>query len=458
MSQLELNQPLAPTLPRLPQAKSLPLLGSLPFFLRDPFHYLAESRKKYGEIYEFGLGPSKVVFLNHPRHGQHVLRDNGRNYSKGDKMWDALRELLGNGLVVSEGDFWRRQRRMMQPHFHRRRLAVLAERMMDAIESEIDKWPEESSEFDFFKAVTGITVNVIVRSMFGMGLSAEDRDTAAECMAYCLDYMLLGMATNSLPSWMPLPGKKKYRNYLKTFNDLTDRMIADARAGNIDPNSLLAMLVEATDADSGDQMTDAQLRDEMLNLFLAGYETTSIVLSWSMYYLTQDPVVMAKLWDEIETVLGARPPTGADLHRMPYSRMVLQEAMRIRPASWFIPRLAVEDDEIDGYFIPAGTAVVSLTYAYHHHPDIWPDSETFDPERFAPGRDDGRPDLAFVPFGAGKRMCVGREFAYMEGQFALIRMMQRYVITAVSGKEAKPALSTTLRPKNGVWVQLKKRT
>lgn len=457
MSQLELKQPIARSFSKLPQAKSLPLLGSIPFLLRDPFRYLKESRKAYGDIYEFGLGPSKVVFLNHPRHAQHVLRDNGRNYSKGDKIWDALRNLLGNGLVVSEGDFWKRQRRMMQPHFHRRRLAVLAERMVDAIESEIDKWPEEAEEFDFFKAVTGITVNVIVRSMFGMGLLAKDRETAAECMSYCLDYMMLGIATNALPDWMPLPGKKKYRTYLKTFNDLTKRMIDDARAGQIDPNSLLAMLVEATDADSGDQMTDAQLQDEMLNLFLAGYETTSIVLAWTINYMVQSTDVLAKLRQEIETVLGDRPPTGADLHKLPYSRMVFKEGMRIRPASWFIPRLAVEDDEIDGYFIPAGTAVISLAYSYHHHPDVWEDSETFDPERFASGQDKDRPDLAFVPFGAGKRMCIGREFAYMEGQFALIRMLQRYEITAVPGKEAQPALSTTLRPKNGVWVKLKRR-
>jgi len=204
-------------------------------------------------------------------------------------------------------------------------------------------------------------------------------------------------------------------------------------------------------------MDDQQIRDEIATLFLAGYETTSITLSWAMYYLGQNPEMMAKLQAEVDEALAARQPTVADLRNLPYTRMVVEESMRLRPPSYWLPRTAAEDDEIDGYRIPAGTNVVSLTYMYHHHPEQWKNADEFDPERFTPENSARRHKFAFIPFGAGQRMCIGRDFAMMEGQLALAMVMQRFKVTAVPGHITKPQLSSTLRPKGGVMVTLAKR-
>jgi cytochrome P450 len=217
------------------------------------------------------------------------------------------------------------------------------------------------------------------------------------------------------------------------------------------------MLLDMVDDETGEGMTDKQLHDEVTTLFLAGYETTSVALSWAFDFLSQHPDMMRKLQVEVDLVLGDRLPTMADLHQMPYSRMILQETLRIRPPAWQVMRTAVEDDEIDGYPIKAGTNIVALMYMCHFHPDEWTDPETFDPERFSPERSESRHKLAWMPFGAGQRLCIGKDFAMMEGQLALAMVAQRYQITKTSERPAEQQLAATLRPKGGVVVKLEKR-
>ncbi|HUM69639.1 MAG TPA: cytochrome P450, partial [Chloroflexota bacterium] len=234
-------------------------------------------------------------------------------------------------------------------------------------------------------------------------------------------------------------------------------IIAQCRAGKLSDDHLLAMLLDVVDEETGEGMTDQQLRDEVATLFLAGYETTSLALSWALHHLMQHPEMMTKMQAEVDSVLNGRQPTLADLPQLPYTRMVLQEAMRLQPPSYWLPRTAVADDEIDGYHISAGTQVVSLTYMYHRHPEHWENPEQFDPERFTPERSANRHRYAWIPFGAGQRLCIGRDFAMMEGQLALAMVAQRFNMTAVPDHEVKPMLSSTMRPKNGVMVTLEKR-
>lgn len=444
---------------RIPLTKGLPLVGSLPQLIKNPFGYLKQARQAYGDLYNLNLGISKMLILNHPRQMQHVFVDNVQNYRKGGAMWDAIRAMLGNGLVVSEGSFWLRQRRMMQPQFHRQRLAALTELMVSAMNEALDTWEKSAngSNFNVAPAFNELTMKVITRTLFGTGLDSEEMNKVSKALDYAVNYIIKAIVLNSLPSWMPAPGRKEFENSIKQIDETVYRIIADSRKNRGAENHLMAMLLDMVDDETGEAMTDQQLRDEVTTLFLAGYETTSIALTWAFDFLTHRPDVMEKLQAEVDAALGDRLPTFADLMKLPYSRMVLQETLRIRPSAWQLPRTAIEDDEIDGYPIPAGTNLIGLIYMCHYHPEEWDNPEVFDPERFQPEKTEKRHKFAYMPFGAGQRKCIGMDFALMEGQLALAMVAQRYKLTKTTENLAEPQLSTTLRPKGGVVVQLEKR-
>lgn len=443
------------TAPRMPTAVRVPIAGALPFVLRQQFDYLHEAQRQHGDIFRVDLGLTDAVALNHPRHVQYVLRDNARNFRKGGNMWTSVRSMFGNGLVVSEGDFWLRQRRMMQPHFHRRYLAGLFDLMLAAIEEQMAAWPAEAASFDFSTAVNQITMQVIVRTMFGAQLSDDEFARLGQAMTHALDYMLLGIVGVSLPKWTPLPGKRRYTAALQTFDEIVYGVIARCRAAG-DETNLLAMLLQTVDAETGERMTDQQLRDEVATIFVAGYETTAIALAWAVDYLAREQALQGRLATEIDAAIGEDVPDLMSLRALEPVKHTFQEALRIRPSAWFLPRLTLEDDEIDGYPIPAGTQVALMIYHIHHHPEEWQAPERFNPERFGPEAAQARHPFAYVPFGAGQRQCIGRDFAYMEGQLILTRLLQRYRISPV-GAPARPQLSTTLRPKGGVRLKLEKR-
>ena len=443
-----------------PVVKGLPFIGPLMSLIRNPFGFMSRAREQYGDVYTVDFGFLQATVFNHPQHAQHILRDNAANYSKGGPLWDSVRALLGNGLVVSEGNFWLRQRRLMQPQFHRQRLAALTDLMVSAIDESLQSWAmaaDSDKPANMAPRFNQLTMNVIVKTLFGTGLSGEEVTTVSQSMEFALDFVLKGVMAQSLPTWFPFPGRNKFKKAIADYDKVVYRMIQECRQGHQDKHHLLAMLLDTVDEETGEQMSDQQLRDEVATLFLAGFETTAIVLSWAFALLAQHPDILAKLKAEVDTVLGKRQPTFQDLPNMPYSRMVLQEVMRLRPPSWWLPRTAVADDEVDGYHIPAGTQVVSLTYMYHNHPDSWENPEQFDPERFQPDQVAKRHKYAWVPFGAGQRLCIGRDFALMEGQLALVMALQQYDIAPAGTQLPQPMLSSTLRPKGGVQVYLRKR-
>ena len=442
-------------LPNIPTAPHMPLLGAIPHIVHQQFDYLHAAHRQYGDIYRVDLGVTDAVALSHPRHVQYVLRDNVRNFRKGGNMWTSVRSLFGNGLVVSEGDFWLRQRRMMQPQFHRRHIAGLFDLMLTAIDEQMATWPITAKGFDFSTAVNQITMQVIVRTMFGAQLDDDEFNRLSVAMTHALDYLLVGVVGESLPSWTPLPGKRRYAAARKTFDEIVYRVITRSRAAN-DETNLLAMLLNIVDAETGAQMTDEQLRDEVATIFVAGYETTAIALAWATDYLARDITLQTRITDEISTAIGANNPDLMSLRSLDLVKRTFQEALRIRPSAWFLPRLTVADDQIDGYPIPAGTQVALMIYHIHHHPEQWEYPERFDPDRFDKKAAQSRHPFAYVPFGAGQRQCIGRDFAYMEGQLILTRLLQRYRIRPY-GSPAQPQLSTTLRPKGGVHLNLEEK-
>lgn len=459
--------PMSATRPAPPTVKGWPLVGALPQLVRNPFGFLSQARERYGDLYTLNLGFTKVIVCNHPRHAQHLLRDQVANYGKKDALWQAVRGLFGNGLLTSEGDTWLGQRRLMQPHFHRQRLAGLTTVMVEAIDESLTTWHNASrtgAPFDITPAAAELTMRVVVRTLFGTALSGAELNALAKQMAFALDYMTVSIATQSLPAWLPVPGRRRYAQALAAIDTAIYQIIAANRAAGEHSDHLLGMLLHSVDEETGKQMSDRQLRDEIFTLFLAGYETTAIALAWSFAYLTSHPDVMQKLQAEVDALHDGRsagePITFADLTRLTYTRQVLQEVLRLRPPSFWSSRTALADDEIDGQHIPAGSMVVWLTYMIHHHPDCWPDPEQFEPERFAPqpaSAHAGRHPFAWMPFGGGQRLCIGRDFALLEGTLALAMIVQRFQVGAVAGHRAQPGLSTTLRPKNGVWVHVSPR-
>jgi cytochrome P450 len=439
----------------------MPLVGALPAFLRQPFDFLLDARARYGDIYTLDLGPARLIVLNHPRHMQHVFVDHAQNYRKGGGFWDAGREVVGNGLVVSEGDFWLRQRRLIQPHFHRKALAGLVDSMVAATDESLDRWYIAAHTGRPFNALPGfatITMRVVGRALFGQGLDRQDLDRATQSMAVVLDHVMVAMLTYGLPRWIPVPGARRFQQAIRELDEVVLRIIAQERQATAPSSSLLGMLVHMRDAETGEGMTDAQIRDEVLTFFLAGYETTSLALTWALQFLTQHPAELRRVVDEVDAALGERAPTFDDLAALSYTRMVIQETLRLRPPAWQVTRTAVADDVIDGYAIPAGANIVPLIYGIHHHPQIWDDPTRFDPERFAPEQAAQRHKLAWAPFGAGQRQCVGKDFAIMEAQIVLAMIVQRYALAAVPGRVATPRLAATLTPKGGVWVSLQPRS
>ena len=443
-----------------PRAARFPLIGSLPDIIRHKGNYFLEAWKQYGDIYRLNIGPVDIVVLNRPDYAQHVLRDHARNYTKGGSLNEALRGLLGNGLVTSEGDYWRRQRRMMQPQFHRQYLAGITGLMNEAIEEAMRDWDELAASgepVEVLQLYSRVTMNVIMKTMFGRGINPDEAQAAAEAFSYIIRYLMQEIVTGSLPEWVPVPGRKKYREALATVDEFIYRMIRQRRENPTSSMDIVSMMTQMVDEDTNEPMTDVEIRDEAITIFGAGYETTSVAMAWGSHLLTRATDIQDKLRSHVDEVLQGRSAQFEDLRGLSYSAMVFSEIMRLYPPAPLLTRMAVEEDYIDGYRIKAGQTVFIMTAPIHHHPDFWSNAEDFNPERFSPAAEKGRHPLAWMPFGAGQRQCIGKDFAMMEGTLILSRLMQHYRLVAADKPDPEFALAVTLAPKDGIWVRLEKR-
>ncbi|AUX27992.1 MULTISPECIES: cytochrome P450 [Sorangium] len=457
----------APVYARMPPLAEggLPLLGSLPALLSQQAEFFPRARMRHGDVYRLRLGPLSMIVVNHPRHVQHVLRDHSSKYGKGGALWDSLRTLLGNGLGVSEGDYWLRQRRMMQPHFHRERVDQLAGVMVDAIDDELEIWDvaaRTGSPLDPMRAVSPLVMKLIARALFGGDINREEIELVTARVTFAINYVFRGIVAQELPAWLPVPGRRRYQQAIRDMDAVLLKIIERSqrrqqRAG--DRGGLLAMLVSGVDPETGRRMTASELRDEVVNLFLAGYETTAVALAWTLQLLLHEPAVMAELRAEVDSVVGRDRPDASHLAKLSYTRMVFQESLRVRPPLWWLVRVAVVDDEIDGFHVPAGTLVLAPTYAIHRHPELWEDPDRFDPGRFTPERAASRHKLAWIPFGTGQRQCIGSTFALAEAQLILARLVQRYTFAAgLPRRKVVPALSMALHMKNGTPFRVTRRS
>jgi len=445
----------------MPVCKTMPVVGDLPLLAWKRLDHLLELHKRHGDIFTLDVGFTTMVCLSHPALAQHVLRDQVKIYGKGNALWDAIRGLIGNGLPASEGTFWMRQRRMMQPHFHRESLVAMADLMVEAIDEELARWEvfaDSGKPLDLFVEMTRITMRVIVKTVFGSELEQTQADVIAHEMRYALDFMLFNMTTMKIPKWVPIPGRKRFKEAVEKIDaivfDVIEKRknIPDRRGG-----ALIDMLISAVDADTNERMTHQELRDEAISLFLAGYETTSSALGFAFRELNRQPKLLRDVVDEIDAVVGRGRPTFADARKLVLCLGVVQEALRLSGPVYWLPRTALEDDVIAGHSIKKGQEVMILTHVIHRHPEYWPDPERFDPARFSPEAAQGRHPLAWMPFGAGQRLCIGKEFALMEGQFILARILAKYDIRPVYQSSATAEVGTTLRPAGGVMARVTRR-
>jgi cytochrome P450 len=430
------------------------VLGNLPGLLRGGLDYVEARQRELGDLYRLDIGPQEVVLLNHPDHAKHVLIDHVDNYLKEGTFWSSVRSLIGLGLPTIEGDVWRKRRRMMNPQFRRQRLMDLGAEMVETIDAQLDTWPT-GGIFDAGRAVSRTTMAVIVRTMFGTSLDPEQANAVADSMSFSLDHMLQRVVTDALPSWMPVPGRRAHRESVARIDAVLYELIERRRRQDTEADDLLGMMLEMRDEGAG--LSDEELRDETMSLFVAGFETTASSVSWGLARMALDPSLYEPLAEEVDRVLGGRPPTVEDLPQLQATERYFMETLRLDGPVFFLPRTAVADDVLGGTKIPAGTMVSLMLDRIHRHPDVWEDPDRFDPDRFSPERSAGRHPCAWIPFGAGRRVCIGKSFALMEGVFLLASIVQRYSLEPTDRTKLKARLALTKRPRDGVPLRLVRR-
>lgn len=423
----------------------------------NPLDALLAVANRYGGVLKYPVGFWNVFLVSHPDAVQHVLKDRQRAYSKATFQYNLLAMLAGRGLLSSDGAFWLRQRRLMQPAFHRERLATMADAMAESAAALAGRWVRlDGTALDVEAEMLHLTLTVVGRALFNVDLHNR-ADAFAQAALRALEHVLArGRQPFGLPAWVPTPGNRRFAAAQRTLDAAVYQIIARHRAAPDRSGDLLALLLAASDDATGEGMSDQQLRDEIITLLIAGHETVASALTWTWYLLSQDPHAEQTLHDELATVLGGRTPTAADLARLPYTRMVFDEALRLYPP-WLITRRALENDVVGGYLIPAGALVAISPYVTHRHPAFWDAPEAFRPERFAPEATANRHRYAYVPFGGGPHLCIGNTFAQMEACLVLATVAQQVRLRLVPGHPVVPEPTITVRPKYGMQMRIERR-
>lgn len=438
---------------------TLPGASVFPGMLRkSPFQFLSDTAQQHGDFARLSIGPKSVYLVSDPNIFQHVLRDNVKQYQKSRFLYNAAKPMVGEGLLTSEGEMWLRQRRMMQPYFHRQRIAAFSSMMVEVVADTMAGWEREGRrEIDIGDVMAQIAVEIISRTLFGTStLTPDDIASLGRDMVSAANYVALRGYMPFVPRSIPMPGHKRFHSAIARLTQAVNTIIEAGQASSGD-DSLIMMLLEAVDEETNQRMTRSQLFDEVMTIFSAGFETTATALTWLWVLLAKSPEVEEKLRDEVDSVLQGRTPTLEDIPKLTYIRQVLQEALRFYPPIPMLPRTATEDDVVEGYHVPKGTIFLMFYYGVHHNVNYWQAPETFDPERFSPANKDSRHRFAYVPFSAGPRQCIGSDFAMMEGTLVLAMIIQRYHVELVPDQSLVPNLSATLKPNRDIKAVLHKR-
>ena len=430
------------------------VLGLLPELNHDALGLLTHCIREYGDFVRIRLGLTPAVLVGHPELAEEVLVTRNADYRKGQST-RRLGSLLGRGLLLSEGDFWLRQRRLMQPAFHRQRLAKMADAMASAAQAMAAAW--RGGEIRAInQEMMEVTLQIVGRTLFGTQLGA-DLDTIRRTGLVLNEHFRSRLYSLMilLPDAVPTPGNLRYQHALRELNALVFRIIRERRGSGEPGNDLLGMLLSARDED-GHGMDDHQLRDEVLTLLLAGHDTTALALTWAWVLLASHAEIEARLHAEVDSL--AAVPSLSDLPRLRYTDAVISETLRLYPTAWAIAREALRDTTIGGQHVPKGTSVLIITWAMHRDPRFFDSPEQFRPERWLDGLAERLPRLAYVPFGGGQRVCIGSSFAQMEGTLVLSTLAQQFSLRLVDPSQpVEPWPVVTLRTRRDVPMIVSRR-
>jgi cytochrome P450 len=427
------------------------LSGNLPEFRRARLDFLTHCARTYGDVARLRFAHRRILLISHPDLIEEVLVANSRHFIKHFAL--RLNPLvLGKGLLTSEGDFWLRQRRLIQPVFVRSRIAGYAPAMVAAARRVTASW-QSGEHRDIMVEMMRLTLAIAAKTLFDADVDDAAQDIVAALQILQDSFINRFGAMLPLPIWLPTPGNVRLRRAVRRLDDILFGFIRQRRAQNIDRGDLLSLLLNARD-EEGSGMTDRQVRDEAMTLFLAGHETTALALSWTWYLLAQHPDVEEKLAAEVRQIVGARDPTVEDCPRLQYTEAVVLESMRLYPPAYVIGREAIDDCVIGGYQVRRGSTVMMSQWVVHRDPRLYGDAERFRPERWSEAATKALPKFAYFPFGGGPRLCIGNTFAMMELVLVLAAIAQRFYFRMQSGSPVTPMPTFTLRPRPGIPAEI----
>lgn len=431
-----------------------PLFGNLLELRRDPLGFLSACAHECGDIARYRVLLFPVYLLNHPDYIETVLVTQSRNFKKGRAL-RASHSLLGAGLLTGEGEEWRQQRHLVQPAFQRDRIALYSELCTTYAEREIASWQDgEAREIN--RDMMRLTLLILAKALFGANLESNVDSVSAAAGVFLQEFRNRMNAGLLIPGWLPTEGNRRLARATRELETIIYGLIAARRRAPQKDRDLLSALISARD-DKGAAMTERQLRDHVMTLLLAGHETTAVALTWTWYLLSQTPHVEEKLNTELQTQLQGRAPTLADLTRLPYTAQVIKEGMRLYPPAWAVARRALNDCEIGGYRIRAGSSIVLSQWVTHHDARYFPNPDSFNPDRWTDDFAKDLPRFAYFPFGGGPRICIGAAFAQMEAVLLLATIASKFRLSRVSPQPVELWPSLTLHPKGGMKMRVHKR-
>lgn len=442
--------------------KGFPIIGSL-FDLASPkrLDWLQALTDQHGDISKFRLFKERTYLINHPDLVKEILTLKSDNYTKRTIGFKMLKVVLGESTFTTYGSPWKRKRRLAQPSFHKTKISNLSNIMTNTIEEMLDQWEvkcDNKEVIEVTEEMMRLTLKVVVRALFSTGLSEEEVQVVADVFTPLLE------ATNKRVSFpfqflykLPTTKNKVYQEHIDQLDKIIYRIIRERRAMVNKPEDLLQMLMDAEDEETGEPLSDQELRDEAMTIFIAGHETTANAMSWLWATLSQRPDIRDKVEQEVSDFIGHRKPTASDFVNLPYALQVFKEILRVYPPVPVIPRKIENDDTLGDYSLEGKSSILFSPYLLHRHPDFWENPESFNPDRFDKDVQKGQHTFAYLPFGGGPRICMGNNFAMMEAVFIIAMIIQRFRLHLIPDAKIEPLVSLTTRPKYGVPVTLERR-
>jgi cytochrome P450 len=447
-----------PVIPPIPGPQGTELLRKITQIQHNPLEYLLQATEQYGDLVQFPIGNLMVYLVNHPDLIKHILQDNHRNYTKNTIQYNQLATITGRGLLTSDGDYWFRQRRLAQPAFHRNRLATLDHIIVQTTMEMLADWGQHttnSTVIDIDQEMMKLTLRIVGKTLFSIDLGMEAQNLTRAVLETLEHIVYKASHFLALPESVPTYRNRKFRAALKTLDTLVFQMIRDRRASLNKPDDLLTLFIDARDLDSGEKMSDRQIRDEILTILIAGHETVASALTWCWYLLSKHPLVFRCMQQEIKDVLTDNLPTYPDLEQLHYTKQVFDETLRLYPPAWLITRKSVAADKLGSYEVPASSLFILSPYVLHRHPNFWNNPLGFDPDRFTPANSQHHPKFGYIPFGGGPRLCIGDRFANIEALLILAVITQKYELHLVPWHQVQVVPLVTLRPKQGVLMTIR---